>query len=133
MSPINNSPPLDPTEQAEIRALVERHEANKRRAEALRTPVVVDEASWVASVTMHPVDSSLIEAIGHDPIFRALLVRFASRKPGQRGALYRYENFGDTDWQAFRDAESKGAYFQQLIKPHPDRYPFARVGEDQPE
>lgn len=82
-------------------------------------------------ITMIPVESSQIAEIGHDPESGTLAIRFASKRDGTPGSLYHYRNFGETDWQAFRDAESIGAYFGKMIKPHKDRYPYTKVDECQ--
>lgn len=71
--------------------------------------------------------SAQIAEHGYDADTRHLFLRFHAK--GRPGSLYRYGNFGDTDYQAFVDAESKGSHFGKNIKPHGDRYPCERVPE----
>lgn len=88
----------------------------------------MNENTTPAPIAMQPAESSQLEAIGFDPATATLAVRFKGRgdKPG---SLYHYANFGETEWAALQDAESKGSHFIRNIKPHADRYPFRRILE----
>lgn len=59
---------------------------------------------------MHPVKSSQIKEIGHDPANNTLAVRFNT------GALYHYADFDAKKFEAFRTAESIGSYFGKNVK-----------------
>lgn len=74
------------------------------------------------------VESSQMEAIGHDPDTNTLAIRFKGYG-GRPGSLYHYQNVTADDFAAFQSAESKGRHFGQNIKPHTDKYPFARIDE----
>lgn len=77
------------------------------------------------------VDSSKIAAIGHDPGTATLAVRFKNWK-GQPTSLYHYRNFTTADFEAFKNAESKGRHFAEHIKSEAAKYPYTRVNEDLP-
>ena len=80
-------------------------------------------------ITMTPVESSQLEAIGHDPATNTLAIRFKSR--GDRpGSLYHYQNFTAKDFEDFQKAESKGSHFIRSIKPYADTFPYTRVNEE---
>lgn len=91
-------------------------------------PPAADRAEPFPPIDMQSVESSQIAAIGYDPARGILAVRF-NGKGGKPGGLYHYRNFGDTDWQALQDADSKCSHFIRNIKPHADRYPYERVDE----
>lgn len=74
------------------------------------------------------VESSQMEAIGHDPDTNTLAIRFKGHG-GRPGSLYHYQNVTADDFAAFQSAESKGSHFIRNIKPHTDKYPFARIDE----
>ena len=67
---------------------------------------------------MHEVESSAIEAVGYDPAARELHVRFKDT------GLYVYSGVEEKVAAELLAAESKGAYFNQEIKPR--RYPYER-------
>lgn len=85
-------------------------------------------ADQAPAIAMTPVESHDLTEIGWDEATRTLALRFHGRN-GQPGALYHYANFGETDFAALRDAESKGSHFRRNIKPHADRYPCVRILE----
>ena len=93
---------------------------------AARAPEVDGEVAVPAMVTIE--GGSQIAAHGYDAETGHLFLRFHG-KGGSPGPLYRYANFGATDYQAFVDAESKGGYLARVIKPNSDRYPCERVPE----
>lgn len=80
------------------------------------------------AIELTPVESSQLAAFGHDPATDTLAIRF-NGYGGKPGSLYHYRNFGETDFAALRDAESKGSHFLRNIKPHADRYPCVRIIE----
>jgi hypothetical protein len=87
-------------------------------------------------ITLHPVESSQINAIGHDAETNTLAIQFKSWK-GDVGATYHYANFTAEDFAAFKGAESLGKHFGKSIKPFADKYPYTKVAdkpaaEDQP-
>ena len=93
-----------------------------------RTYAPVKPADQATAIELIPVESSQLAAFGWDPDTQTLAIRFHGRD-GKPGSLYHYANFGETDHAALRDAESKGSHFIRAIKPHPDRYPCARILE----
>jgi len=66
----------------------------------------------------YKVESSLIEAIGYDPEYGDLYIKFHS------GTTYMYENVETEVFEDFKKAESKGKYFQANIK---DEYDYHQV------
>lgn len=79
-------------------------------------------------IALTPVESSQIEAIGHDPDSNTLAIRFKSFKGGP-GSLYHYANFTADDFAAFQGAESIGRHFKSVIKADPEAYPYTRIAE----
>ncbi|MGA3015963.1 MAG: KTSC domain-containing protein [Bryobacteraceae bacterium] len=61
---------------------------------------------------MQPVESSNIEAIGHDPATNTLGVKFKS------GGLYHYQGISAEKHQALMAADSKGKHFFKHIRHH---------------
>lgn len=78
-------------------------------------------------ITMVPVKSSQIAAIGHDEATNTLAIKFPDKRDGTAGSIYHYSNFDAEAFKAFRDAESIGSHFIRHIKPHVDKYPYAKV------
>lgn len=130
----HNDPTNDP-QAAEHRARVDALLAGKPLEEAAPAPAQVPRATApvttdVAIPELLPLEGSAqIAEFGYSPETGHLFLRFHGRG-GKPGSLYRYANFGETDYKAFLDAESKGSYFGRNIKPHADRYPCERVIED---
>ena len=85
------------------------------------------------SIPMHPVTSSQIHSIGHDPTTNTLAIRFTRGygRDQRPGSLYHYANVDADTFAAFLAAESKGRHFGQHIKPFADRYPYTKL-EDAP-
>lgn len=82
-------------------------------------------------IALQDVESSQIHSIGHAPETNVLAVRFyrgwgENRKPG---AIYHFQNVSADEFAALRDAESIGKHFNQVIKPFPSKYPFAKVAD----
>lgn len=110
------------------RATVDRILGVGSAAAATTSRAAMAAAGAITIPTMHQVENSKqIAEHGYDPETAHLFLRFHGK--GKPGALYRYGNFGETDLQAFLDAESKGSHFARAIKPHGDRYPCERVPE----
>lgn len=70
---------------------------------------------------MHLVQSSNIEAIGHDADSKILTVRF------RNGSTYAYQNVESDIFLKILDAPSVGSAFHSLIKVNMDRHPYTRV------
>lgn len=81
------------------------------------------------SITLDSVESSQIEAIGHDAETQTLAIRFKS-KSAARGSLYHYANVPAEEFAAFRDAASIGSYFYKHIKAFPLKYPYTKIVEE---
>lgn len=88
-------------------------------------------AADVPHIELTPVQSSQLAAIGWDPDTSTLAIRFPDRgsKPG---GLYHYADFGQEDWAALCQAESKGSHFLRNIKGAGDRFPCHRIVESDP-
>lgn len=132
MNDTTTDPTNDP-QAAEHRAKVDALLAGTTApAPATEKPAAARAPTADGAVVVPPMTelegSAQIAEHGHDPETGHLFLRFHGRG-GKPGSLYRYANFGETDYQAFVDAESKGSYFARAIKPHADRYPCERVPE----
>lgn len=77
-------------------------------------------------ITLIEVESSQIHAIGYDAENQRLGIRFKNCR-GEPTSFYQYENVSQADFDAFRNAESKGKYFGQHIKPFADKYPYTKI------
>ena len=80
-------------------------------------------------ISLTPVESSQIAAIGHDPATNTLAIRFKAKNGP--GSLSHYNNVSADDFAEFQGAKSIGAHFGKVIKPAVDKYPFSRVNEDE--
>src|SRR5690606_10797672 len=80
------------------------------------------------SIPLVAVDSSQINAIGHDAEISTLAIQFKGWK-GEVGATYHYQNFTAEDFEAFKAAESLGRHFGKNIKPFADKYPYTKVAD----
>ena len=65
------------------------------------------------------IESSMIRSIGFDASTSTLEIEFNS------GAVWQYFDFPESKWYEFRNAESKGKYFNREIK---NQYSESRVG-----
>jgi KTSC domain len=79
-------------------------------AQAISGETVSTEIQQERKITMIPVSSSNIAAIGHSPNYRVLKVNFL------KGNSYRYFDVPSTVFQAFLDAPSKGGFLNSVIK-----------------
>ena len=82
------------------------------------------------SITLHPVASSQIHSIGHDPATNTLAIRFRNSK-GDPSSLYHYENFTAEEFEEFRAAKSIGSHFGKHIKTFDKKYPFKKIDESE--
>lgn len=85
------------------------------------------------AIVLHAVDSSQINAIGHDPETNTLAIRFyrGFGRDQVPGSVYHYANFTAEDFEAFKNAESIGRHFGRQIKTFADKYPFTKVAENE--
>lgn len=58
-----------------------------------------------------PVKSSMVRTIGYDPLLRRVEVEY------QGGAVVEYQGVSQEEWVAFGEAESKGKWVSQTLKP----------------
>jgi hypothetical protein len=79
------------------------------------------------NITLTPVESRQIAAIGHHPETNTLAIQFAARRDGTPGSVYHYENFTAEDFAAFKKSDSIGSHFGKHIKPHVEKHPFVKV------
>jgi len=80
-------------------------------------------------ISMIPVTSSQIAAIGHSSDHNILAIQFPPSKkdPDQPGSLYHYENMSAEEFDLFLKAESIGSHFIKHIKNRADIHPFVRI------
>lgn len=76
-------------------------------------------------INMQPVDSSQIEAVGHNPETNTLAIQFKSG--AGPGSIYHYQNVDAETFAAFQSAESVGSHFYKHIKPHADKHPYQKM------
>jgi hypothetical protein len=67
------------------------------------------------AITLEPVTSNQVAAIGYDPATKTLAVTFTRGA----GAIYHYPDVEPEAYEAFKGAESIGKHFGQHIKPLP--------------
>ncbi len=72
----------------------------------------------MSGVTLHPVDSSMMSHIGHDPASRTLTILFNS------GKRYDYDDVPQEVYERFLAASSQGSFFRNEID---ECYPYHRV------
>lgn len=71
-------------------------------------------------ITLEPVESNQVGAIGYDEATKTLAVQF---RRGAR-AIYHYPNVERATFEAFKGAESIGTYFGQHLKALPfEKFP----------
>ena len=78
-------------------------------------------------ITMHPVTSSQISAIGHSPELNVLAIQFPPKKSTGVSDVYHYQGVGAELFAEFLAAESQGSFFIQRIKKFPDLFPYAKM------
>ena len=72
------------------------------------------------NIPLQPVESSQIEAIGHDADTNTLAVKF---RRGNR-ATYHYSNFPPEEFEAFKAASSKGVFFEANVR---GKYEYQKI------
>lgn len=83
--------------------------------------------SAVSYITMQPVTSSQISAIGHSPELNVLAIQFPPKKSTGVSDVYHYQGVGAELFAEFLAAESQGSFFIQRIKKFPDLFPYAKM------
>ena len=83
--------------------------------------------SATPSITMHPVTSSQIAAIGHSPELNVLAIQFPPKKSTGVSDTYHYQGVDAALFAEFLAAASQGSFFIQRIKKFPDLFPYAKV------
>lgn len=78
----------------------------------------ITHSFYTGPLTMAPVESSQIAAIGYDAATLTLGVTF------KQGGHYRYANVGPEDFEAFRLAPSAGRHFDKFIR---SRFSYQRI------
>lgn len=131
MSNDTNNDPMAAEHRAKVDAILAGTAAPPPAKPATEKPTAARAPVADGVIVLPPMvlveNNSQIAEHGHDASTGYLFLRFHSKNGP--GSVYRYANFGETDYQAFLDAESKGSYFIKSIKPHTDRYPCERVQE----
>ena len=67
-------------------------------------------------ISREPIDSSVIASMGYAAARRILEIEFHS------GNIYDYFDVPEEEYAAFRNAESKGTYLNQILKLRGYRY-----------
>jgi hypothetical protein len=74
------------------------------------------------------VESSNLNALGHDAASGMLLVEFKAKKPGEAPRLYLYEGVPEETYQKILKAESCGKAFITEVQKKPFRYAHVTQG-----
>lgn len=80
----------------------------------------------MTAITMDSIESSQIDAIGHDADSQTLAIQFKAKGTAP-GSVYHYANIDAALFAEFSSAESIGSYFYKFIKPFPEKYPYVRI------
>jgi hypothetical protein len=83
--------------------------------------------SATPSITMQPVTSSQIAAIGHAPELNLLAIQFPPKKSTGVADTYHYQGVDAAMFAEFLAAESQGSFFIQRIKKFPDLFPYEKL------
>lgn len=83
--------------------------------------------SATPSITMQPVTSSQIAAIGHSPELNVLAIQFPPKKSTGVSDVYHYQGVDAALFAEFLAAESQGSFFIQRIKKFPEQFPFVKM------
>lgn len=89
----------------------------------------MQENSLPPESIMKKVESSQIEAIGHEPTTNTLFIQF------KKGSVYSYGNVDADLHKRFMESESQGSFFYKHIKPFAkpahdtvdNQYPFHKL------
>ncbi len=68
-----------------------------------------------------PVESSNIEAMGHDPVTQVMTVKF------KNGTVYDYQKVNKEIYMNILNASSVGGAFNASVKKFPLLFPFTKV------
>lgn len=79
-----------------------------------------------APIELQPVESSQIDAVGHDPETNTLAVRFRAGA-GSIGRTYHYGGVDAALFEQLRKAKSIGSFFHKTIKPNVSAYPYVKI------
>lgn len=85
-----------------------------------------EETQSTPVIELEVVESSQINAIGHDPETNTLAIQFKSFR-GDVLSTYHYANFSEEKFAEFKGAESIGRYFGKHIKPEVEAHPYVKV------
>lgn len=83
--------------------------------------------SATPAITMQPVTSSQIAAIGHSPELNVLAIQFPPKKSTGVSDTYHYQNVPAELFAEFLAAESQGSFFIQRIKKYPEQFPYQKL------
>jgi hypothetical protein len=80
----------------------------------------------IPEITLISVESSQLDAIGHDPLTNTLAIQFKGfgDKPGN---VYHYDNFTTNQFAEFLNAESIGSYFKKNIRNAVEAHPYRKI------
>ena len=80
-------------------------------------------------ISMQPVKSSQILAIGYDAANKTLAIQFKGPDTGVPvpGSTYHYTNVEPETFEAMKAAESVGSFFYKNIKANREKYPYKKV------
>ncbi len=85
------------------------------------------ESQALPEITLSPVKSTQLAAIGHCPTTNRLAIQFPPKKSTGLSDVYHYENVSAELFAQFLAAESYGSFFINNIKKCADKYPFKKV------
>jgi hypothetical protein len=78
-------------------------------------------------ITMQPVASSQIAAVGHSPELNLLAIQFPPKKSTGVADTYHYQGVSAAMFAEFLAAESQGSFFIQRIKKFPEQFPYTKL------
>ena len=73
------------------------------------------------NITMQPVVSSQIQAIGFDAASNTLVVQF------NNGSSYSYANVTQPVFDTIMAADSVGSTFHHLVRKNPQQFPYTKI------
>jgi hypothetical protein len=83
--------------------------------------------STTPTITMQPVTSSQIAAIGHCATLNVLAIQFPPKKSTGVADTYHYQGVDAAMFAEFLAAESQGSFFIQRIKKFPEQFPHTKL------
>ena len=78
-------------------------------------------------ITLQPVKSSQISAIGHCPATNTLAIEFKSWNKDKPSNVYHYDNFTVEQFADFQKSESFGTHFGKHIKLQTEKHPYTKI------